>query len=64
MSDRKPYKSDLSDERVVAAIRQVLGAVGALADVEDEITRTGQISARLYEQLRTALTDTPLVLQP
>jgi hypothetical protein len=31
-----------------------------LADAEDEITRTGQISARLYEQLRTALTDTPL----
>ncbi|MFI6494579.1 hypothetical protein [Streptomyces sp. NPDC050564] len=31
-----------------------------LAEAEDEITRTGQISARLYEQLRTALTDTPL----
>jgi hypothetical protein len=31
-----------------------------LADAEDEITRTGQISARLHEQLRTALTDAHL----
>ncbi|ANP52022.1 hypothetical protein J2Z21_008891 [Streptomyces griseochromogenes] len=31
-----------------------------LADVEDQITRTGQISAGLCERLRTVLTETPL----
>ncbi|MFD3504476.1 hypothetical protein [Streptomyces sp. NPDC058678] len=41
-----------------AAQTQLLQTV--LADAEDEITRTGQISARLHEQLRTALTEAPL----
>lgn len=31
-----------------------------LADAEEEITRTGHLSARLHQQLCTVLTDAPL----
>ncbi|MFF9803102.1 hypothetical protein ACF1G3_37635 [Streptomyces rochei] len=41
-----------------AAHTQLLQTV--LADAEDEITRTGRISAQLHEQLCTALTQAPL----